>query len=107
MSSKRDNATIVARSDRGSMLEFVLLRMLERAPHVSSTTRMSRSPLSRAIRLTTAAFTIIASATSACARPADTLSAAERAAIGDTLQRMIVAAYDITKPGDRVGRMMS
>jgi hypothetical protein len=44
----------------------------------------------------------------ACARPAsDTISASERAAIADTLQRMIVAANDITKPGDVVGRMMS
>jgi hypothetical protein len=59
------------------------------------------------MRLAIAAFTITAGATTACARPADRLSAAERAAIGDTLQRMIVAAYDITKPGDRVGRMMS
>ena len=44
----------------------------------------------------------------ACARPAsDTISASERAAIADTLQRMIVAANDISKPGDVVGRMMS
>ena len=44
----------------------------------------------------------------ACARPTtDTISARERAAIADTLQRMIVAANDITKPGDVVGRMMS
>jgi len=69
---------------------------------------MSRTPLSRAIGLATAAFALTAGAMAACARPADSpLGAAERAAIGDTLQRMIVAAYDITKPGDRVGRMMS
>jgi len=44
----------------------------------------------------------------ACTRTAnDTVSASERAAIADTLQRMIVAANDITKPGDVVGRMMS
>ena len=51
---------------------------------------------------------LAAGAMAACARPAsDTLSAGERSAIADTLQRMIVAAYDITKPGDVVGRMMS
>lgn len=44
----------------------------------------------------------------ACARPSsDTIDATERAAIADTLQRMIVSAYDITKPGDAVARMMS
>jgi hypothetical protein len=70
-------------------------------------TRMSGTPLSRAIRVAIATFTVMAGAMSACARPAsETLSAAERAAIADTLQRMIVDAYDITKPGDKVGRMM-
>jgi hypothetical protein len=44
----------------------------------------------------------------ACARPGgDALGTADRAAIADTLQRMIVSAYDITKPGDAVARMMS
>jgi hypothetical protein len=32
---------------------------------------------------------------------------AERTAIADTLRSMIVSAYDITKPGDAVARMMS
>jgi ketosteroid isomerase-like protein len=35
------------------------------------------------------------------------LSAAERSAIADTLRTMIVSAYDITRPGDAVARMMS
>ena len=35
------------------------------------------------------------------------LSDAERTAIADTLRTMIVSAYDLTKPGDAVGRMMS
>ena len=35
------------------------------------------------------------------------LSDAERAAIADTLRTMIVSAYDLAKPGDRVARMMS
>ena len=35
------------------------------------------------------------------------LSAVERAAIADTLRAMIVSAYDLTKPGDAVARMMS
>jgi hypothetical protein len=34
-------------------------------------------------------------------------SAAERAAIADTLRSMIVSAYDLSKPGDAVARMMS
>src|SRR6478735_10321608 len=82
--------------------------MLARAPHVSSTTRMPRSPLSHTVRSAIAAFTLAAGAMAACSRTAnDTVSASERAAIADTLQRMIVAANDITKPGDVVGRMMS
>jgi hypothetical protein len=55
-----------------------------------------------------ASVTLAASAITACARPSsDTLDTAARAAIADTLQRMIVSAYDITKPGDAVARMMS
>ncbi|MFL5620119.1 MAG: YybH family protein [Gemmatimonadaceae bacterium] len=41
------------------------------------------------------------------ARTEAPLSNAERAAIADTLRTMIVSAYDITKPGDAVARMMS
>jgi hypothetical protein len=71
-------------------------------------TRMIRTPLSRAIRLAIAAFTLASGAMAACTQPTgDTLTAGERAAIADTLQRMIIAAYDITKPGDAVGRMLS
>ena len=69
---------------------------------------MHCSPLSRPTRVAFAALTLAAVAMPACARPAsDFPSARERAAIADTLQRMVVAAYDITKPGDAVGRMMS
>jgi hypothetical protein len=71
-------------------------------------TRMPRSPLSHAMRAAIASVTLASGAMTACARPAsDTLRPEERAAIADTLQRMIVAAYDVTKPGDRVARMMS
>jgi len=35
------------------------------------------------------------------------LSDRERSAIADTLRTMIVSAYDLTKPGDAVARMMS
>ena len=35
------------------------------------------------------------------------LSAAQRDAIADTIKRRIVAAYDLTKPGDAVARLMS
>jgi hypothetical protein len=71
-------------------------------------TRMIRLPLSRAIRLAIAALILASGAMAACARPTgDTVSADERAAIADTLQRMIVAAYDISKPGNAVARMMS
>ena len=44
----------------------------------------------------------------ACAtseRPA--LNAAQRDAIADTIKRRIVEAYDLTKPGDAVARLMS
>ena len=44
----------------------------------------------------------------ACAPRAESpLSNAERSAIADTLRAMIVSAYDLTTPGDRVARMMS
>jgi hypothetical protein len=46
-------------------------------------------------------------ALSSCARHDDAPSAAERGAIADTLKSMIVNAYDLTKTGDRVGRMLS
>ena len=44
----------------------------------------------------------------ACSARTETpLTAAERTAIADTLRTMIVSAYDLTKPGDAVSRMMS
>jgi hypothetical protein len=46
-------------------------------------------------------------ALSSCAPHDEALSAAERGAIADTLKSMIVNAYDLTKTGDPVGRMLS
>ena len=44
----------------------------------------------------------------ACARPADApLSTKERDAIADTLRTIVTSAYDLSKPGDAVERMMS
>ena len=69
---------------------------------------MSSSPLSLTIRSAMASFALIALASTGCATPSsEPLDATERAAIADTLQRMIVSAYAITKPGDAVARMMS
>lgn len=51
---------------------------------------------------------LIVSMLAGCARSADApLSTAEKQAIADTLRGLVVSAYDITKPGDAVGRMMS
>ena len=69
---------------------------------------MPSSPLPLTIRSALALLALVAGASTACATPSsESLGATERAAIADTLQRMIVAAYDITKPGDPVARMMS
>lgn len=70
-------------------------------------TRMHRTPLSRAVRCAVATFTLAAGGMTACARSTGDIGVAERAAIADTLQRMLVSAYDIAKPGDPVARMMS
>lgn len=44
----------------------------------------------------------------ACAEPAHTtMSAAQRAAIADTLRALLAHAYDLAQPGDPVGRLMS
>ena len=61
--------------------------------------RASRAPLALAFAA------LVASA--ACARHDDAPGPAERAAIADTLKAMIVSAYDLTTPGDRVGRMLA
>ena len=51
---------------------------------------------------------LVASALAACRPDGESApSAAERAAIADSLRAMIVSAYDLTKPGDAVARMMS
>lgn len=55
-----------------------------------------------------AVIAVIAVAASACSGSREaTLTEAERKSIADTLRARIVSAYDITKPGDPVARMMS
>lgn len=65
---------------------------------------MTESPRRlRAPRIAAAALLLLA-----CTAPREApLSDAERRAIADTLRARIVSAYDITKPGDAVARMMS
>ena len=70
------------------------------APHARATAASSR----RAILL----FALGTLLTGGCTSRRDApLSAVERAAIADTLRAMIVSAYDLTRPGDAVARMMS
>jgi len=65
-------------------------------------TSPTRRPLRATLALVGAALIV------ACARPADApLSASEKSAIADTLRGLIVSAYDLSKPGDAVARMMS
>jgi hypothetical protein len=53
-------------------------------------------------------FACAALLAAACAAPHEQRpSERERAAIGDTLRAMLVGAYDLSAPGDRVARMMS
>ena len=40
-------------------------------------------------------------------RAGPTISVEQKTAIADTLRTMITSAYDLTKPGDAVGRLMS
>jgi ketosteroid isomerase-like protein len=62
------------------------------------------SNLRRSLRVVVASTVMIA----ACGPRAESpLSPAERSAIADTLRTMIVSAYDLTRPGDKVARMMS
>jgi ketosteroid isomerase-like protein len=65
---------------------------------------MTESPRRlRAPRIAAATLLLLA-----CNGPREApLSDSERQAIADTLRARIVAAYDITKPGDAVARMMS
>jgi ketosteroid isomerase-like protein len=47
-------------------------------------------------------------AVAACGRAdGSPVTAAQRTAIADTLRTLIVSAYDLTRPGDAVGRLMS
>ena len=54
------------------------------------------------------ALLVLFAATMACARSdTSSLTATQRAAIADTLRARMVAAYDLSKPGDAVARLMS
>lgn len=62
------------------------------------------------MRLTARPFVVVlalALVVSCTPAPGATLTNAQRVAIADTLQAMIRAAYDLSKPGDAVGRLMS
>ena len=62
---------------------------------------MSNVP--RAVRLVAGAILL-----ASCGPPSgEPMTDAERTAIADSLRTMIVSAYDLTKPGDAVARMMS
>jgi len=64
------------------------------------------SSFARAGRLTALAAVLVALA--ACGRmDAPEVSAERRAAIADTLRSLIVSAYDLSRPGDAVARLMS
>ena len=52
--------------------------------------------------------TLLLALSGACGAPGHTqLDASYRQAISDTLRTLIVNAYDLTKPGDKVARLMS
>ena len=67
----------------------------------------ARTRLTAAASLTLALLVFQGGATSCAASDSRPLTAAERTAIGDTLRRLIVAAYDVSAPGDVVARLMS
>jgi ketosteroid isomerase-like protein len=69
--------------------------------YLHSVSTMSNVP--RVVRLVAGAMLL-----GACSTRADApLTDADRTAIADSLRTMIVSAYDLTKPGDAVARMMS
>src|SRR5689334_395371 len=72
---------------------------MRRAPESRIDARLTSRPIVALLCLTA-----LASCTPA--RGA-TLTDAQRAAIADTLQTMIRSAYDLSKPGDAVARLMS
>ena len=43
----------------------------------------------------------------ACSSPVPAVSANQRAAVADTLRGLLASAYDLSKPGDAVARLMS
>ena len=67
------------------------------------------SIVSRARRIAAGATAALALHASVSCVPADprAMDDAERMAIADTLERLIVAAYDLSRPGDAVARLMS
>ncbi len=80
--------------------------VVARLTHRDSRTFIPMSTMTKARRMVrVVAGTLMLGA---CSAPTDApLTAAERTAIADTLRTMIVSAYDLTKPGDAVSRMMS
>ena len=67
-----------------------------------------RDILTARLRRHTFRLSALAALLAGCAsRAEEPLSAAERAAVADSLRTMIVSAYDLTRPGDAVARMMS
>jgi ketosteroid isomerase-like protein len=65
--------------------------------------------MSRARRAALVAGVILGASFSYSCKVADApaITAAERSAIADTLRALIVGAYDLSKPGDAVARLMS
>jgi ketosteroid isomerase-like protein len=80
--------------------------VVARLAHRDSPTFIPMSTMTKVRRVVrVVAGTLMLGACSARTDPP--LNAAERTAIADTLRTMIVSAYDLSKPGDAVSRMMS
>jgi ketosteroid isomerase-like protein len=79
---------------------------LVRAPHDPRHTTLDT--MTARLRRLTLRLSALAALLAGCAsREEAPPSAAERAAVADSLRAMIVSAYDLTRPGDAVARMMS
>lgn len=103
MSTIRDTTTLGV-SQRGGAIWNVSCSWPTHPPDSAYLHEMSMlSNVPRALRLVAGAMLL-----GACgARTEAPMSDAERKAIADSLRTMIVSAYDLTKPGDAVARMMS
>src|SRR5215210_5086481 len=74
--------------------------------HALPYSSMIRSSTDRSRRVRK--LVVVFALTAACTRPSDApLSTSEKKAIADTLRALVVSAYDLSKPGDAVARMMS